>query len=90
MPANPDRDTSWMEFAACRGLDPALFYPEQGEEASVPKMVCQTCVVRPACLDHALAENEKHGVWGGASERERRRIKKLRRLAAGEPNREVA
>lgn len=69
-------------LGACRGLDAGIFYPETDEEADVAKLVCAECGVRQACLDFALARREKVGVWGGATERERRRILRQRRRTA--------
>lgn len=69
-------------LGACRGLDAGIFYPETDEEADVAKLVCAGCGVRQACLDFALARREKVGVWGGATERERRRILRQRRRTA--------
>jgi WhiB family redox-sensing transcriptional regulator len=69
--AGPD----WIEHAACRGLDPDLFHPDRGEAIQPAKQVCATCPVRQPCLDYALAMKIQHGVWGGLSERERRRIR---------------
>jgi WhiB family redox-sensing transcriptional regulator len=63
-------------------MDPALFYPEQGDSADEPKAVCRDCPVQVQCLEHALRYHEKIGVWGGASERDRRRIVKQRAAAA--------
>lgn len=68
----------WMERANCRGVDPELFYPERGASGADAKAVCQGCVVREECLDHALDYLEKFGIWGGLSERERRRIRRKR------------
>lgn len=62
----------WHERAACRGLDPDLFFPERGESTTAAKAICADCPVRPECLGFALTENEKFGIWGGKSERERR------------------
>jgi WhiB family redox-sensing transcriptional regulator len=73
---------SWRQHAACRGLDPEVFYPVSDEEAEVAKAVCAECAVRQLCLEHALAVREKDGVWGGATERERRRIIRQRRRTA--------
>jgi WhiB family redox-sensing transcriptional regulator len=73
---------SWRQHAACRGLDPEVFYPVSDEEAEVAKAVCADCAVRHTCLEHALAVREKDGVWGGATERERRRIIRQRRRTA--------
>jgi WhiB family transcriptional regulator, redox-sensing transcriptional regulator len=73
---------AWRGLGACRGLDPGVFYPETDEEAEVAKAVCGECDVRLTCLEHALAHREKQGVWGGATERERRRIIRQRRRTA--------
>jgi WhiB family transcriptional regulator, redox-sensing transcriptional regulator len=74
----------WRSAAACKGLDPQIFYPLEddldGEAAA--KAVCEVCAVREACLEHALGRREKDGVWGGATERERRRIIRQRRRSA--------
>ncbi len=59
-----------------------MFYPDDDDDASDAKAVCSGCDVRIACLEHALASREKQGVWGGASERERRRIVRQRRRTA--------
>jgi WhiB family transcriptional regulator, redox-sensing transcriptional regulator len=73
---------TWRQHAACRGLDPLIFYPATDDEAEDAKDVCDGCPVREACLEHALAVREKEGVWGGATERERRRIIRQRRRAS--------
>ena len=65
-----------------RGLDAGIFYPETDEEAAIAKQVCDECGVRAACLEHALSIREKAGVWGGATERERRRMLRQRRRTA--------
>lgn len=75
-------DVIWRELGACRGLDPEVFFPETDEEADVAKNICATCDVRVACLEHALSSREKVGVWGGTTERERRRIIRQRRRSA--------
>ena len=72
----------WRELGACRGLDPGMFYPDEEDDAQMAKVVCQQCDVRIACLEHALASREKQGVWGGCTERERRRIIRQRRHSA--------
>lgn len=72
----------WRELGACRGLDPEVFFPETDEEADEAKAICAECPVRVACLEHALASREKVGVWGGTTERERRRIVRQRRRTA--------
>ena len=73
---------SWWHQAACRGLDPSIFYPVSDDEADQAKGVCAQCDVRQTCLEHALGQREREGVWGGASERDRRRIIRQRRRSA--------
>ncbi|HVC14726.1 MAG TPA: WhiB family transcriptional regulator [Acidimicrobiales bacterium] len=75
---------TWRKRAACRGIDVEIFFPETDEDADVEaaKAVCEGCPVRQACLEHALAHREREGVWGGATERERRRILRQRRKSA--------
>lgn len=72
----------WRQHAACRDLDPVIFYASSDEEAEPAKDVCAECVVRSACLEHALMTREKEGVWGGMTERERRRVIRQRRNAS--------
>jgi WhiB family redox-sensing transcriptional regulator len=79
-PATPNSD-SWQLYANCLGVDPDLFFPERGASTKEAKQVCQSCVVREECLEYALANGEKFGIWGGLSERERRRIRRQRALA---------
>lgn len=73
---------AWFDDARCRGVDPELFFPtktgpDSGWEA---KKVCAGCPVRELCLEMALERGEKYGVWGGLSERQRRRIRRSRGL----------
>jgi len=75
-------NSSWRQRAACRGLDPDIFYPVSDEEADEAKAVCAECPVHQTCLEHALANREHDGVWGGATERERRRLVRQRRKSA--------
>jgi WhiB family transcriptional regulator, redox-sensing transcriptional regulator len=72
----------WRELGSCRGLEPSIFYPEDDEDAGDAKSICAQCAVRVACLEFALSAREKQGVWGGATERERRRIIRQRRRTA--------
>jgi WhiB family redox-sensing transcriptional regulator len=62
------------------GVDPELFFPARGASTGEAKEVCRGCVVRIECLDYAVAANEKQGIWGGTSERERRRVRRARTL----------
>ncbi|MBW3579856.1 MAG: WhiB family transcriptional regulator [Actinobacteria bacterium] len=73
---------SWRHHGACRGIDPEVFYPPEDDDADAAKEVCAQCQVRQACLEHALATRESDGVWGGATERERRRMIRQRRRSA--------
>ena len=67
-------DYTWQERASCRGVDAELFFPATEEDATPAKAICATCPVRTACLAFALERNEKFGVWGGLTERERGRL----------------
>jgi WhiB family transcriptional regulator, redox-sensing transcriptional regulator len=71
----------WQRQANCMGVDPDLFFPERGASTKEAKEVCRGCVVREDCLEYALANGEKFGIWGGMSERERRRIRRRRAMA---------
>jgi len=75
---------SWRHTAACRGVDPDVFFPTEENEyfAARAKAICGSCMVRETCLDHALVHREREGVWGGATERERRRMIRQRRKSA--------
>lgn len=68
----------WMLVAKCRGAAPGEFFPSDGSGVERAMRVCQGCPVRDDCLEFALEHRIEHGVWGGASERERRRILKRR------------
>ena len=70
----------WQERANCLGVDPDLFFPERGASTREAKAVCRGCEVRAECLEYALDHGEKFGIWGGLSERERRRVRRQRAL----------
>ena len=73
-------DLSWRLKGACRGLDPEIFFVASEDDAvERAKEVCDTCVVQQHCLEFALANREAEGIWGGATEKERRRILRQRR-----------
>ena len=76
------RDDSWRAAGACPGLDVRVFYPDSGRRAGTANAVCATCPVQAACLEHALATVEGWGVWGGATEDERRAMRRQRRAAS--------
>jgi WhiB family redox-sensing transcriptional regulator len=69
-------ELAWQERALCAQTDPEAFFPEKGGSTREAKRVCMSCDVRPECLSYALANDERFGIWGGLSERERRRVKK--------------
>ena len=75
-------DTSWMAIGHCADKPPSLFFPSDGVGVEVARRVCADCPVKEPCLEYALAQRIDHGVWGGCSERERRRILKRRRQEA--------
>ena len=74
----------WSASAECLGADPEIFFIERGSSTSEAKAICRGCSVQDQCLDYALENHELHGVWGGRSQPELRRIRRERRLAAGE------
>ena len=80
-PEEAPEERSWHDQANCLGVDPDLFFPERGASTREAKEVCRGCVVREACLEYALSNGEKFGIWGGMSERERRRLRRARALA---------
>jgi WhiB family redox-sensing transcriptional regulator len=69
-------ELSWQERALCAQTDPEAFFPEKGGSTRDAKKVCVGCDVRGECLEYALAHDERFGIWGGLSERERRKFKK--------------
>lgn len=69
-------DEEWQERALCAQTDPEAFFPEKGGSTREAKRICQGCEVKDECLDYALANDERFGIWGGLSERERRRLKR--------------
>jgi WhiB family transcriptional regulator, redox-sensing transcriptional regulator len=75
----------WQSNARCTEVDPEIFFPERGGSSKAARAVCAQCEVRLHCLEYALNNKEQFGIWGGTSERERRRLRKeraLRRLRA--------
>jgi WhiB family transcriptional regulator, redox-sensing transcriptional regulator len=69
----------WHADANCRGMNPELFFPERGETTAEAKATCRRCDVQVECLLDSLNRGEKHGIWGGKSERERRMIRSAQR-----------
>jgi WhiB family redox-sensing transcriptional regulator len=77
----PATDEGWRVDALCAETDPEAFFPEKGGSTREAKRVCAGCPVRAECLEFALAGDERFGIWGGLSERERRRVRVQRREA---------
>jgi WhiB family redox-sensing transcriptional regulator len=73
---------SWQDYANCRGADADLFFPERGASTRRAKSICGACEVRGECLEYAIVNGEKFGIWGGMSERERRRVRRERMISA--------
>ena len=73
--------SEWMADGKCREYPPETFFPRDGMGVIVAQRICATCPVASECLVYALDNHIDHGVWGGASERERRRILRRRRLS---------
>ena len=72
-------DEEWRLDALCAETDPEAFFPEKGGSTREAKRVCTGCSVRAECLESALTNDERFGIWGGLSERERRRLRLQRR-----------
>lgn len=77
-------ETDWMTIGKCREEPPKMFFPSDGVGVEVARRICATCDVQVTCLEYALRNRIDHGVWGGTSERERRRIARQRRLDRAE------
>ncbi|MGQ0573505.1 MAG: WhiB family transcriptional regulator [Pseudonocardia sp.] len=69
-------EEEWQERALCAQTDPEAFFPEKGGSTREAKRICSGCDVRAECLEYALAHDERFGIWGGLSERERRRLRR--------------
>lgn len=69
-------EDQWQDRALCAQTDPEAFFPEKGGSTREAKRICQGCEVKAECLEYALHNDERFGIWGGLSERERRRLKR--------------
>ncbi|MEY2405709.1 MAG: WhiB family transcriptional regulator, redox-sensing transcriptional regulator [Acidimicrobiaceae bacterium] len=78
-------DMKWMQRGRCREIPPSTFFPSDGVGVDVARRICADCPVKSPCLEYALENHIDHGVWGGCSERERRRILKRRRTMERTP-----
>lgn len=66
---------AWVSEALCAQTDPEAFFPERGSNPEPARRVCAQCPVRPQCRDYALTTGEEHGIWGGLSTNQRRRLR---------------
>lgn len=67
---------SWRDDALCAEVDGDLFFPEKGEPATRARSICGRCLVSEECLAFALASNEREGIWGGLTARERAELRR--------------
>lgn len=74
-PSPPEEGETWRDSALCASVGGNVFFPEKGEPTRPAKSVCRRCPVTAECLAYALDIDARHGVWGGLSERERRRLR---------------
>lgn len=70
------QDLQWQGKARCLEVEPEIFFPERGGSSKAARAVCNECEVRAQCLNYALSNREQFGIWGGTSERERRKLRK--------------
>lgn len=71
-----DNPLAWQSDSLCAQTDPEAFFPEKGGSTRDAKKICAACEVRTECLEYALGNDERFGIWGGLSERERRKLRK--------------
>lgn len=76
-----DDALAWQADSLCAQTDPEAFFPEKGGSTRDAKRICASCEVRAECLEYALENDERFGIWGGLSERERRKLRKGARPA---------
>lgn len=90
-PAEPVAGLGWQDKALCAETDPDAFFPERGGSTREAKRVCRSCEVRAECLEYALGhEVGQFGVWGGMSERERRRLRRAAASPVPQPRKAAA
>ena len=70
------RPEDWRDSALCAETGPDAFFPEKGDSSRAAKDICRRCLVRVECLHFAVANDERFGIWGGLSDRERRRLRR--------------
>lgn len=77
----PDEAIHWQESALCAQTDPDIFFPEKGGSTAPATSICSQCEVRAECLEYAISNDIRHGIWGGMSDNDRRRISRERKRA---------
>ncbi|WP_245617695.1 WhiB family transcriptional regulator [Nitriliruptor alkaliphilus] len=77
-----DALADWRADAACREIDVEVFFAIDEAAQREAIAVCETCPVRQECLEHAVANREQYGVWGGLREQDRKRLVRARRRDA--------
>jgi WhiB family transcriptional regulator, redox-sensing transcriptional regulator len=75
-------DLSWQDLARCAETDPEAYFPDKGGSTREAKRVCRSCEVRAECLEYAIETDQRFGVWGGLSERERRKLRRQQQEVA--------
>jgi WhiB family redox-sensing transcriptional regulator len=75
-PVEEENPLAWQSDSLCAQTDPEAFFPEKGGSTRDAKRICQSCEVKAQCLEYALQNDERFGIWGGLSERERRKLRK--------------
>ncbi|MBB3024119.1 WhiB family transcriptional regulator [Trueperella pyogenes] len=78
-----EADLAWMEDALCAQTDPDIFYPEKGGSTAPATSICKNCSVRAECLEYAVTNDIRHGIWGGTSDNDRKRMARERKAARG-------
>lgn len=74
----------WFSLGECNGLPTRWFFPERGESVREVKNICKRCVIKTDCLEFAMANDIQHGMWGGTSERERKSLRRRRKMQNGQ------
>ena len=77
-------EMGWLQRALCAETDPDIFFPEKGGSTAPATSVCRGCEVREECLEYALSHDIRHGIWGGMSDNDRRKMSRQRRRAVGD------
>ncbi len=74
----PYDEDAWKADALCAETDPEAFFPEKGDKPYAALRICQRCAVQKECLQYAVENNERYGVWGGTTEKQRQELRRHR------------